>query len=408
MTENLEIRDKVSFLKQVSVFEDVPSENLEMIAGALHEKKVVAAETIFKKDEDGDTLYIIAEGKVRVHDGNHVLGRLAAGEVFGEFSLFDHEKRSASVTAEEKSTLYLLAQDDFYHLLTTNSSVMHGVMRVLTGRLRYMNELENKLSKSFLKIRKQKEEIQKRNENINKQKAELEEKNRQLKHINDEKNHLIEIIAHDLKNPLASSICVTDLLSDKLNGNDKSQSEALEVMNNSLKNMNNIVNQILDVHELNTKNLHLKLKPVNLAILIKEILENYSYAISRKEIDVNFSQKNTSALVDPNLAKLVFENLIFNFIKQAKDFGSISINFEESKEKICIVITDNTALKTTEQYRKLYGLYQKPSEEQLKKFPTTEDSIIVKYVVAMKGTIKKPTINKGMCLKIYFNKPIVE
>lgn len=404
MEEHHDLQDKITFLKHVSVFDDVDAGDQGKIAGALQQKRVTTGETIFKKEEAGDTLYIVAEGTVRVHDGNHVLGRLGRGEVFGEFSLFDNETRSASVTAEGKTTLYTLGQEDFYRLMATNSSVIHGVMRVLIKRLRYMNELENKLSKSYLKIRKQKEEIEKRNHDIQQQKKELEEKNKQLEQSNKEKNHLIQVIAHDLKNPLASSICVTDILTGNKEALSKEQEESVEVMNNSLKNMNNIINQILDVHELNTKNLSLKLNAANVTLIIKQILSNFEYAISKKGLNVDFKQKNTFVLVDSNLVTLVFENLIYNTIRYAADFSTITIDFEETGTKANILIMDDTASTPEQNHRRLFGLYQHPSADQLMKVPGADDSVIVKYVKAMDGRIKLLKDNKGFKVQLTFNK----
>ena len=407
MQGNHDLQEKISILKKVSVFDDVHDEDLEKIASALEQKEVVAGQTIFKKNEDGDTLYIVADGKVRVHDEGHVLGRLEDGEVFGEFSLFDHETRSASVTAEENTRLYALGQDAFYRLMATKSSVIHGVMKVLIKRLRYMNELENKLSKSYLKISKQKEEIEKRNENIRQQKKELEEKNKMLEQSNQEKNHLIQVIAHDLKNPLASSICIADILSGEEARLQKEQAESVDVLNNSLKNMNNIINQILDVYELKTKNLNLKLSPVNLAIEAKKTLDNFAYAISKKELNVDFRQKNSFALVDTNLINLVFENLIYNFIKYGNDFGHLLIDFEQDEQKVKVILEDDAKLSKELHYRKLFGFYQKPTPEQLNKFPTTEDSVIVKYIEAMDGKIKLvKSDNKGSKVILKFNKPV--
>ncbi len=405
MGEFHEQDEKIRFLEQVSVFDDVAGDDKEKIAEALQVKGASTGETIFKKDEPGDTLYIIAQGKVRVHDGNHVLGRLEKGEVFGEFSLFDNEKRSASITAEEPTQLLTLGQKDFYELMATNSSVIHGVMRVLIKRLRYMNELENKLSKSYLKIRKQKEEIEKRNQSIQQQKKELEQKNKQLEQSNHEKNHLIQVIAHDLKNPLASSICVADMLNDTEKPENKNRAETVSVLENSLKNMNNIINQILHVHELNTKNLSLKLQPVNVALTIKQILENFDYAISKKELNVDFKQKNTFIIADANLITLVFENLLYNIIRYSPDFGHILIDFEESETTAAVIIRDDSNLEKVQQYRKLFGLYQHPQQDALDKKPGARESIIIKYTESMNGKLTLEKVTKGFGVKLSFNKP---
>ncbi|MCF8231267.1 MAG: cyclic nucleotide-binding domain-containing protein [Bacteroidales bacterium] len=406
MHNNDDIKNTANFLKQVSIFSDSAEEALEKIAKYLEIKHVLKEETVFKKGDKGHALFIIARGKVRIHDNGHVLGRLGPGEVFGEYSLVDYETRSASVTAEEHATLYKLEQEVFYELMARDINVMQGVLKVLIKRMRYMNELENKLSQSYLKIQDQKKKIESQNKNIKAQKKELEKANEKLQQANDQKNYLIEIIAHDLKNPLASSICVSDILGNQDKELTPDQKESVEVLQNSLKKMNNIVNQILDVHGLRTKNLTLKFSAINLATLIKEILDNFEYAISKKELHVDFNQKNTFAHLDENHAKLVFENLIYNFIRYAPDFGHLSIDLREDEQKAYAILQDDSNLSREQNFKKLYGIYQKPQPDNDKK-PDASESVVVKYIETMDGKITCPQNNsKGFQLKITFNKPV--
>lgn len=407
MVEHTDIAQKVSFLREVSIFSDTSDEVLEKIASYLEETHALKEQIIFNKGDDGHTLFIIAGGKVRIHDNGHVLGRLSKGEVFGEYSLVDQETRSASVTAEEQTQLYKLEQEAFYGLMATKPEVMQGVLKVLVGRMRYMNELENKLSKSYLKIQNQKEKIENQNKDISIQKKELEKTNEKLRKANEEKNHLIEIIAHDLKNPLASSICVTDMLNSNSKELTKDQRESAEVLYNSLKKMNNIVNQVLDVHGLRTKNITLNLTKVNLALVIKEILENFEYAISKKELHVDLNQKNVFAHVDENHTKMVFENLIYNFIRYSSDFGNLKIDFQEDAEKAYVVIEDDSKLSKPDNFRKLYGIYQHPEISADKTKPGPSESVVVKYIQAMDGAVACPkNSSSGFKLRITFNKPI--
>ena len=407
MLENADITNKIQFLKEVSIFADTSEDVIQKIARRLEETFAMKEETIFNKGDNGQALFIIVEGKVRIHDNGHVLGRLEKGEVFGEYSLFDQETRSASVTAEQETTLYKLEQEAFYEVMAENPEVMQGVLRVVIGRMRYMNELENKLSKSYLQIQKQKDKIEAQNKNIRIQKKELEKTNEKLTKANEEKNHLIEIIAHDLKNPLASSICVTDLLAGRSDELTRQQRESVDVLYNSLKKMNNIVNQILDVHGLRTKNITLKFSQVNLATLIKEILESFDYAISKKELHIDFNQKNTFANLDENHTKLVFENLVYNFIRYSPDFGTLTIDLQEDEEKAYVVISDDSNQSRQDNYRKLFGIYQKPTSEDISKKPGPSDSVVIKYIEAMDGKLKMPkTTGKGFQIVVAFNKPI--
>ncbi len=66
------------------------------IAALLTDRRVEPGERIFEKGDLGDCLYIIEAGRVRVHDGDRILGHLEKHQFFGELSLLDAEPRSAS------------------------------------------------------------------------------------------------------------------------------------------------------------------------------------------------------------------------------------------------------------------------------------------------------------------------
>ena len=128
--------EKVIILKTVDVFSKTPDDVLVNVAELLEEEGPAEGETIFNKGDLGDSLYVIVEGKVRVHDGHRLLNYLGERDVFGEMALLDPEPRLASVTAVEPTRLFRLAQAPFFELIADHPEVATGIIRVLTGHLR--------------------------------------------------------------------------------------------------------------------------------------------------------------------------------------------------------------------------------------------------------------------------------
>src|SRR5512146_3281400 len=93
--------ERVAILKSVSLFADANQPILEETAGLLEEQFIRQGETIFNKGDHGACMYIIAEGGVRVHDGERILNDLGKWDIFGEMAAIDPEPRSATVTALE-------------------------------------------------------------------------------------------------------------------------------------------------------------------------------------------------------------------------------------------------------------------------------------------------------------------
>ena len=129
--------EKVITLKSVDLFTRTPDDVLAQLAVELEAIEVGPGQTIIRKGEMGDSLYIIASGSVRVHDGETTIATLREREIFGELAVLDPEPRSASVTALSPVTLYRLDRDDLFELLPDHIEIVRGIFHVLCSRLRH-------------------------------------------------------------------------------------------------------------------------------------------------------------------------------------------------------------------------------------------------------------------------------
>lgn len=132
----LSTEERVAILKQVSIFAAVGEETLAGVARLLAEVRVRAFEKIFDRGETGDSMYVIVDGRVRVHDGVRLLNYLGPREVFGEMAVLSSEPRVAAVTAVEESLLLRLDLEPFHELMARRGEVALGIVRVLCERLR--------------------------------------------------------------------------------------------------------------------------------------------------------------------------------------------------------------------------------------------------------------------------------
>ncbi len=128
--------EKVLILKSVGVFSDVPDDALADIASLLKLIDVPAGTTVIREQEIGSTLYVILDGKVRVHRDSRTIAELGERDVFGELSVLDPEPRSASVEALEDTRLFELRGDHLHDLMATNPAVVRGIIRFLCRRIR--------------------------------------------------------------------------------------------------------------------------------------------------------------------------------------------------------------------------------------------------------------------------------
>ena len=132
--------EKTIILKSVDLFKSIPAENLSRVAQITDEVSYDANNSIFAEGDYGDSLFIVVDGNVRIHKGNQELAMLGKGTCLGEMALLDDEPRSADATVTEDSTLFKIEQEGFYEVMGSQSDIMEGIIKLLTGRLRVANE----------------------------------------------------------------------------------------------------------------------------------------------------------------------------------------------------------------------------------------------------------------------------
>ncbi|MBU2650278.1 MAG: cyclic nucleotide-binding domain-containing protein [Bacteroidetes bacterium] len=379
----------IEILKKVDIFKEMESHFLEEIAGVLEEVNVKRQQNIIKKGDPGDAMYIIGEGQVRIHDGNHVLSRLSEYNVFGEYSLIDDEVRSASVTAEKQSILYKLNRNDFDKLVARNKDITRGILRVLIQRIRYMNELEEKLARSYIKIQKQKAEIEEQSENLRIQKQKFEEQNFELLNINEEKNNLIGVVVHGLKNPLTSCLTIVDLLyADEENCNGE-QREYLDLIRRSLFRMNKMINEILDVNIIESRVLQLKITKINLRSIVSDILGNHRLAMEQLGLELVEEMDDIFADLNEVYILQVVDNLISNAIRFTPSGKKIHVLVLKKGKAARLVIKDEGVGIPSHMTEAVFDLYQQKKSmlSQDEPDPGLGLAIVKKYVTAMAGKV---------------------
>jgi len=128
--------ERVICLKAVPMFAEVSEETLADVAELLGEVEYARGQVVFEKGADGDCLYIVISGRVRVYDGPRTIVELGPKEIFGELALLDPEPRLASVAAAVDTRLFRLDRESFAELMAGNIDVVRGVLHVLCERLR--------------------------------------------------------------------------------------------------------------------------------------------------------------------------------------------------------------------------------------------------------------------------------
>jgi CRP-like cAMP-binding protein len=134
-------KDIAGQLKKIDWFDELPDEMLAALAKKVRKRHLSQGEILFNKGDEGDSLFAILSGKVKIftqdNQGREVaLNRVGAGEIIGEMALLDYEPRSAGVVALEKTSALELSREDFMDILRRQPDLALSVIRNLSSRLR--------------------------------------------------------------------------------------------------------------------------------------------------------------------------------------------------------------------------------------------------------------------------------
>jgi putative ABC transport system ATP-binding protein len=95
---------------------------------------------LFREGDEGDALYIVKSGTLRIMNGSIVYETVRAGGIVGEMALVDRGMpRSASVIAATSAELIKIDVPKFLALIASAPDFLLTVMGVMARRIRIMN-----------------------------------------------------------------------------------------------------------------------------------------------------------------------------------------------------------------------------------------------------------------------------
>jgi uncharacterized membrane protein len=138
--------DQAGLLREIPLFEALSSDDLGFLAARLVERSYRAGEVIFQQGENGNEMYIVADGQVNIFLPGEASRRislkdLGRGEYFGELGLFDDKPRSASALATTDAVLLGLTRPMLASYLEHRPQAVMPMLRTMGERLRQTNAL---------------------------------------------------------------------------------------------------------------------------------------------------------------------------------------------------------------------------------------------------------------------------
>jgi len=133
-------------LRSVPLFASLDDDSAKDLRNLLSEQNVPSNTRLFKQGDEGDAMYLIESGRIRISvlddDKKDVtLAELAQGDFFGEMSIIDGRQRSADARVIEDCRLAILSRPAFLSFVRKKPDVALEMLSALTDRLRRTDQL---------------------------------------------------------------------------------------------------------------------------------------------------------------------------------------------------------------------------------------------------------------------------
>lgn len=127
--------EDIAILKKLNFFSGLSTLELAKINTIARRATFEAGEVVVEEGTRAGSIYLIKKGSVTVSKGESILAKLGEGDPVGEIAFIDKGSRSATVTADEPTTLIEIPGDAFDNLIEKNRDIAYKVLKAMIATL---------------------------------------------------------------------------------------------------------------------------------------------------------------------------------------------------------------------------------------------------------------------------------
>jgi signal transduction histidine kinase len=144
------------------------------------------------------------------------------------------------------------------------------------------------------------------------------------KKVREERKLLIDMLTHEIKNPLASISMAVGSLSNMLQNKDIHLMRRIENISQSVRNMDMVLERCNLMNQLDQNTLQLEPEPIEVPVLVEQILKRFPNA-ARVSVHCDASLE---FFTDAQFLQMIVSNLIENALKYSSSKSTVSLSFD--------------------------------------------------------------------------------
>lgn len=194
----------------------------------------------------------------------------------------------------------------------------------------------------LLKIRRLKREHTILQEKVAERTHELDEKNTELRHVLQDKDRLISVVAHDLKNPMFAIVGSLENLVNKQYGNEAEREQTLADVHSSAQTLQDEMVRLLEWAKAKKEDIECKIVDVNVMNTLENIGALLGGLIHNKKQTITYDiDVKNCAKTDSRMFGTIIRNLINNAVKFTPEGGALQLKAWQTDDRIMVSVKDN-------------------------------------------------------------------
>lgn len=316
------------------------------------------------------------------------------------------------------SLIVLLILTFFFYILFRYNQHQKDIQKQLKQEIEErtltLTNVINNLKISQTEILDQYEQLKQQNKDINLQKNTIYDTSKLLEQQNNEKLTYFTNVAHELKTPLTLISSSTRKLIKRTKSFEAKKN--IEIINRNVNYLFSMVNQIINLQKIDTKNIKLHPTRFNLIGLLDQTASDFSNLMQHRDIqlEIKYRIPHTHIVSDSEKIHMILFNLLSNAVKHTPNKGKITFHACQFTDRVTgkwiqyLSVTNSGSRIEKDEIEKIFNrFYQIPDQEkytQLDQFNTGIGLHIVKELITiLKGNISVKSPNKNsVSFRFYF------
>lgn len=162
--------------------------------------------------------------------------------------------------------------------------------------------------------------------------------------IDKAKTEFVSLASHQLRTPLSAIKWYTEMLVDSSANNlSNEQKEFIKQIEESSSRMVSLVNALLNVSRIDMGTFSINPEKINIFLICDSVIGELKPDIVRKKITISKAYFTDELVMnlDPDLIRIIFQNLISNAVKYSPDNSKIVVTINKEKNDLLISVADN-------------------------------------------------------------------